>query len=209
MEGEIIEVSFELSVCLHLNKNSKFALKVDGRDIEVSTVDVLHEYTRFGRGVNMEIYSDIDSGFRYSQIKMTFVDPDPTIPLEKISTVYEDFILEATNKFIDAYRFVTGRVAISNISSISDLLGIQCGRPSPSGAGQFVVAINFGGVGIGGKHAGMGPFKPNLGADEEEKIRELLSSENIPLEDYFLMDAKRHMQIGHKIQALVSAVIAA
>lgn len=208
MNGTVIEASFELSVCLHLNKESKFAFKALGKNVEVGTSDVIRENSRFGSGKNVEIYSDIDSGFRYTQVKIQFIDPDPNIPVDKLETVYEDVIVEATNRFIDAYRFVTGRVAIVNIASLSDISSIHVGRRNPQGGGSFLVAINFGSVGIGGEKTGMGPFKPDLEREREEEIRRILSSEEIPLHDYFIMDARRHVQIGHKIQALISAVIA-
>src|SRR3989344_5286729 len=208
MEDQIIEISFELSVCLHLNKSAVFSIKINGQDIEIRTDDVLYENTRFGKAINTEIYSDTDSGFRYTLIKLSFKDTNPKIPLDNLSSVYRNLILESVNKFIDVYRFTTGRVAISNIASMSDLFGLSCFRRNAKGGGTVMVTINFGGVGIAGKQVAMGQFKTDLGIEDNEKIQNLLKTEGIPLEDLFIMDAKRHLQIGHKIQALISTVIA-
>lgn len=208
MNNNFIEISFELSVCLHLDKEVVFLLKINGQDVEIKTNDVIYQNTRFGWAQNTEIYSDTDSGFRYTQIVITFKDTNPEIPLENLSSAYRDVILESVNKFLDVYRFVTGRVAISNISSTSDLFGLSCFRKNAKGSGTWMVTINFGGVGITGKQVAMGQFKTDLDTKENEKIQNLLSTEGIPLEDLFIMDAKRHLQIGHKIQALISAVIA-
>jgi len=208
MEESHIEISFELSVCLHLDKEAVFLLKINGRDVEIKTNDVIYENTRFGRAQNTEIYSDTDSGFRYTQIIISFKDTNPKIPLDNLSLAYKDLILESVNKFIDVYRFVTGRVAISNISSISDLFGLSCFRRNAKGGGTGMITINFGGVGIAGKQVAMGQFKTDLDIKDNEKIQNLLKTEGIPLEDLFIMDAKRHLQIGHKIQALISTVIA-
>ena len=208
MEDQIIEISFELSVCLHLNKSAVFSIKINGQDIEIRTDDVLYENTRFGKAINTEIYSDTDSGFRYTRIKLSFKDTNPKIPLDNLSSVYRNLILESVNKFIDVYRFTTGRVAISNIASMSDLFGLSCFRRNAKGGGTVMVTINFGGVGIAGKQVAMGQFKTDLGIEDNERIQNLLKTEGIPLEDLFIMDAKRHLQIGHKIQALISTVIA-
>ncbi len=208
MEDSRIEISFELSVCLHLDKEAVFLLKINGRDVEIKTNDVIYENTRFGRAQNTEIYSDTDSGFRYTQIVISFKDTNPNIPLDNLSSAYRDLILESVNKFIDVYRFITERVAISNIASISDLFGLSCFRRNAKGGGTGMITINFGGVGIAGKQVAMGPFKIDLDIKDNEKIQNLLKTEGIPLEDLFIMDAKRHLQIGHKIQALISTVIA-
>ena len=208
MKDQVIEISFELSVCLHLNKSVVFSININGQDIEIRTDDVLYENTRFGRAINTEIYSDTDSGFRYTRIKISFKDTNPKIPLDNLSSAYRDLILESVNKFIDAYRFVTGRVAISNISSTSDLFGLSCFRRNAKGGGTVMVTINLGGVGIAGKQVAMGQFKTDLDIRDNENIQDLLKTGGIPLEDLFIMDAKRHLQIGHKIQALISAVIA-
>ena len=208
MEDSNIEITFELSVCFHLDKEAVFLLKINGRDVEIKTNDVIYENTRFGRAQNTEIYSDTDSGFRYTQIIISFKDTNPKIPLDNLSLAYKDLILESVNKFIDVYRFVTGRVAISNIASISDLFGLSCFRRNAKGNGAGMITINFGGVGIAGKQVAMGQFKTDLDIKDNEKIQNLLKTEGIPLEDLFIMDAKRHLQIGHKIQALISAVIA-
>jgi len=208
MKDSHIEISFELSVCLHLAKEAVFLLKINGQDVEIKTDDVIYENTRFGRAQNTEIYSDTDSGFRYTQIVISFKDTNPNIPLDNLSSAYRDLILESVNKFIDVYRFITGRVAISNISSTSDLFGLSCFRRNAKGGGTRMVTINFGGVGIAGKQVAMGQFKTDLGIEDNEKIQNLLETEGIPLEDLFIMDAKRHLQIGHKIQALISTVIA-
>jgi len=208
MDNNFIEISFELSVCLHLDKEVVFLLKINGQDVEIKTKDVIYQNTRFGRAQNMEIYSDTDSGFRYTQIVITFKDTKPKIPLDNLSSAYRDLILESVNKFLDVYRFVTGRVAISNISSTSDLFGLSCFRKNAKGGGTVMVTMNFGGVGIAGKQVAMGPFKPDLDPKENEKIQNLLKTEGIPLEDLFIMDAKRHLQMGHKIQALISTAIA-
>ena len=203
MEDSNIEITFELSVCFHLDKEAVFLLKINGRDVEIKTNDVIYENTRFGRAQNTEIYSDTDSGFRYTQIIISFKDTNPKIPLDNLSLAYKDLILESVNKFIDVYRFVTGRVAISNIASISDLFGLSCFRRNAKGNGAGMITINFGGVGIAGKQVAMGQFKTDLGIEDNEKIQNLLKTERIPLEDLFIMDAKRHLQIGHKIQALI------
>jgi len=208
MKDSFVEISFELSVCLHLDKEAVFLLKLNDRDVEIKTNDVIYENTRFGRAQNTEIYSDTDSGFRYTQITISFKDTNPNIPLDNLSSAYRDLILESANKFIDVYRFVTGRVAITNIASISDLFGLSCFRRNNKGGGTGMVTINFGGVGIAGKQVAMGQFRPDLNINDNEKIQNLLKTEGIPLEDLFMMDAKRHLQIGHKIQALISAVIA-
>ncbi|MBI2669740.1 MAG: hypothetical protein HYX20_01145 [Candidatus Yanofskybacteria bacterium] len=208
MEDSNIEISFELSVCLHLDKEAVFLLKINERDVEIKTNDVIYENTRFGRAQNTEIYSDTDSGFRYTKITISFKDTNPKIPLDNLILAYKDLILESVNKFIDAYRFITGRVAISNIASISDLFGLSCFRRNAKGGGTGMITINFGGVGIAGKQVAMGQFKTDLDIKDNEKMQNLLKTGGIPLEDLFIMDAKRHLQIGHKIQALISAVIA-
>lgn len=198
---EPIAISFVLRICLHLKENEPFVVRLSDKERQfVIPEDVFEkEDQRFGSSQNVEVVSDTESALRFTRLTILFADENKDIPLERIKAVYGNSILEALNKFIDIYRFVTQRYAIQSIYDLDDVQELTINRGS-----MFETQINF-----GGRNASLLPFKRPREEHEHERIRGLaIKDEPFPLERLFLMDARRHAIIGHNLQSLINCVIA-
>jgi hypothetical protein len=143
------------------------------------------------------------SAFRFTRINTIFQDKDSKVPLEKTLGLYQKDALRAVNHFLNAYRYLTGRSAINNVSSLSATRSLKIYRVDQKGNEQFEIIINFGADGA------LSPFLPLRPAEEHKKLQELISKDSlIPLEELFLMDAKRYAAMGYELQAIITGVIA-
>lgn len=174
----------------------------DKRRIVIKTEDLTErEDSRFGTSVGVEIASDIDAAFRFTKLNVLIRDENSSIPTDALRDVYESDVIRATNRFIDSYRFVTGRHAIANLHNLSSVRQLSITRFDDEGqVGNFV--INFGAAG-----AVLRVHQPPLSEETHSQISAKFVN-GVPLEDQLMMDAARYATIGHSIQALISAITA-
>ena len=192
-EQQKIKISFSLPTCLYLQDD--FIFNID-QDIKIIHEETREEYdSRFGRGINVEVKSDTNAAFRFSKLTIEIPDYDPNIPGSRLVEVYNLKIIEAVNKFIDAYRFLSNRPAIANIQDLKNMRELSVGLIPQQ---IFETRISFGG--------GL-TNSPILSKTEHNKLQKLLTG-GVPLEEIFFMEAERHYALGHFLQSLVSAVIA-
>jgi hypothetical protein len=193
----MIEFSFQLRICLHLQSERSFQIG-DGLVIQTSEV-IRREHPELGTSQNMEVLSDIDSGFRFTRLTILVPDRDENIPADRLQSVYEKEVLTAVNYFIDSYRHVTGRFGIANIPSLYGYPGLNVQRQG--GSGVFVISF-------GSQGEGISQFRGARSPEEHGAIEQLLNENSLRLEQLFMMDARRYSVNGHETQALINAVIA-
>jgi len=198
--------SFTLPICLHLDSNTDFLVNLHGwsSPFVINTEEYIEEYDpRYGNARNAEVNSDISSAFRFTRMNVIFQDINRGIPLDKTLELYQKDTLKAVNHFLNAYRYLTKRNAINNIFSLYATRSLKIYRVDQKGKEEFEIIINFGTDGA------LSPFLPLRSIEEHKKLHELISQDSlIPLEELFLMDAKRYAIIGYELQSLITGVIA-
>jgi hypothetical protein len=192
-----IEISFRLPTCLYLQNEHVFSIEPN---IAIRVKEIREESdTRFGTVKNMEVCSDTDAAFRFSELTVIIPDLNPKIPDENLLDVYNQKIIEVANKFIDTFRFFTGRHAIANIQDLRNARRLSIRRVPGDTIGEYIFSF--------GQGSSMRTLVTLHTPEQHKKIQELLNN-NLPLEQLFIMDAIRHYTLGHYLQSLVSAIIA-
>lgn len=197
-----IEFEFRLRICLHLHPTVEFSIGDTG--ILIKTNEVFEEKdSKFGSGQGIEILSDTEGGFRFTSLTVLVPDNDPSIPTDNLKDAYENDVVSAVNRFIDTYRYLTGRHGIANVHSLNDFhqVGVYRQRSGAEEPTRFI-SVSFGPDGA------ISTLRPFRTAQEHAHLEKYLAETDIPLEDLFLMDARRYAASGHTIQALINAVIA-
>jgi len=200
-----LEFSFTLPICLHLPNGDEFELYIPERKFPFIIVseEVIRETSAYGKGKGVEIISDVEGGFRLTQLSIVFKDENPKIPREKLRDVYERDVIRATNRFLDVCRYITCRYPIQSIPDLDSVRNLGVTRYDEKGKGKFVINITFGTEGY------LAPHQPLLGEIKIKEIREFSKKfDSIPLEDLFLMDVKRHYFMGRDLEALIGGTTA-
>lgn len=201
-----LNFSFILPTCFYLDKDYDFLVYLSNWEnpFVVNTEEVIEGYdSRYGTSHNVEVVSDVAGAFRLTRLNIFFQDKEPYISLEKIRSLYERDVIKVANHFIDAYRYLTGRYAISNVFNLSSVRDLLIKRGDKNGKEKFLISLEF------GKGAVLTPFSLLRSREEHINLQELTIKDSpIPLEDLFLMDAKRHASTGHDLQAIISGVTA-
>ncbi len=196
-----IEFSFTLPTCLYLQSDRRFYFP-DNAIVTTSEKIETHD-SRFGTSQNVELASDVDGAFRFTNLHVFIKDPDADRDLEGVKRVLAKQVVEIANGFIDSFRFLTGRHAIANIKDLEGLRDLNVIRHSDKQRSKGVFVIGFGGA-----NAVLRKFTPVMPEDFHVELEDLATKGGIPLEQYFLMDADRQETMGHSVQALVTAVTA-
>lgn len=200
MDG-YIEFSFRLPTCLYLKDGHQFEFKNEGSFVKIS--DVIQQMdARYGTATNMEVASDIDGGFHYTDLHIFVKDDDPRISEDSLERVHGKKVVSIANKLIDAFRYLADRPSIANVKDLESVGNFGITRHREKLPAKGMMSINFG---VGGSLRA--PPNPHS-VEFHTRLQSFFDGESVPLERYFLMDARRHVALGHGLQGLVSAVTA-
>jgi len=198
-----LEFCFTLPVCLRLSEKDEFEVYIPRKNFPfiILSEEVIRETSSFGKGKGVEIISDVEGGFRLTQLSIIFKDENPKIPRENLRDVYEKDVLRATNRFLDVFRYITCRYPIQSIADLDSVGTLGITRHDEKGKGDFIISIAFGTGGY------LAPHQPLLDETKVKQIREFSKKiDSIALEDLFLMDVRRHYFMGRDLEALILGV---
>lgn len=192
--------SLALPISLKLSSDRFFEISLDSKKFLLNSEEIYNSFDpRFGEGKNIEVPSDIFSGFRYSRLNILFADENPKIPEENLKRAYGYSISEAVNNFLNIYRFTVNRpiIQLFDFDFVYDLnIRRVAGKDT-----KFLQEISY------GKNASIQPCQPLLAEDQQEKIDKLLRENYVvSLDNLFLMNAERHMFLNCPREALVLGV---
>jgi len=204
MENNFIVIAVILPICLHLDERIfKIPYKKE-TFIEIKTKNFFsNKYSRVGTATNMEIKSDTFSQFRFTNFQMKMPHfGNEKIDLEKIAQKYEKAFFKYYNKFIDAYRIVSGREKIRNYWNFNEFLKpINVSASHDINPEEYqVVSWDFGDEPLVNRQ--------NLRTEDEHKLLEEYLTKELLLYKQFILDAQRDFLFGNYIQCNLNAVIA-
>src|SRR3989339_1933231 len=172
-----IEISFRLPTCLYLQNEYLFSIEPN---ITIRVKEIREDAdSRFGTVKNMEVCSDTAAAFRFTELTVIIPDFNSNIPDDNLLDVYNQKIIEVTNKFIDTFRFFTGRHAIANIQDLKNARRLSVRRVPGDIISQVIFSF--------GQGASMRTLVKLHTPEQHVELQELLN-DSLPLEQLFIMD---------------------